>query len=359
MSDNRGDTSRGFDWFRNAVDDEQHPSWPPRDFSFVSPDPDVQRALEAREEYARSTQALMGRFSSQQLASMGLPSPASSTPYGMSPQLQSLNPTAPPSTVPSQQGTPNTSQRWVPTSETTPNLSTRTTPLGTPLSHSSRRRESGGTTSGRQRARRSSRGGGGCCFGGGGTDSGPETDDVIYSRTPNYESEDHDAPLPNDGGLYYVVKRDGGVDMGNSQGITFRTHLRSLIHSTLQNCFLEWEQQDSNDVDYIQGALQARFPNPRGRCFTREWLEGEIKNFLRNKRSTVRRAAREQRANPRQNKRGANMHDAEWQFALDEIDSGVDSRQQREARARQRPTHWGSGSKAAWKDKYVSFNIFL
>ena len=33
--------------------------------------------------------------------------------------------------------------------------------------------------------------------------------------------------------------------------------------------------------------------------------------------------------------------------------------QQRDARARQMPTHYGSGGKATWKDKYVSIYLLM
>lgn len=53
------------------------------------------------------------------------------------------------------------------------------------------------------------------------------------------------------------------------------------------------------------------------------------------------------------------MHDQEWTFAMEEIARGRITTQQQEARARQTPTHWGSGGKAAWKDKYVSTLFFV
>ena len=45
---------------------------------------------------------------------------------------------------------------------------------------------------------------------------------------------------------------------------------------------------------------------------------------------------------------------------LEEDAAGVGRRyaQQRDAKARQTPTNYGSGGKAAWKDKYVSIYLF-
>lgn len=101
--------------------------------------------------------------------------------------------------------------------------------------------------------------------------------------------------------------------------------------------------------------MHARFPNPYGDRFSKEWLKTYTATFLKNKKATIRRAVKEQLRYPGQNKRGGNVHDVEWDFALDEARSGKDYKQQREARAGQTPTHWGSGGKTAWKDKYVSF----
>ena len=78
----------------------------------------------------------------------------------------------------------------------------------------------------------------------------------------------------------------------------------------------------------------------------------------------MRRAARRQRESPEHNHRPGQVHDIEWQKAmaelLEEDAAGVGRRhaQQRDARARQTPTHYGSGGKAAWKDKYVSIYLF-
>ena len=66
--------------------------------------------------------------------------------------------------------------------------------------------------------------------------------------------------------------------------------------------------------------------------------------------------------NPNHNYRPGQVHDREWDIAMDEKREELatgSSRyaQQKAARAGQTPTHYGSGGKAAWKDKF--YNITL
>ena len=57
----------------------------------TSSDPDVERALRAQQEWIQSQQSLFGRYTPQQLQSLGLSplggSPYGATPYGSSPYV--------------------------------------------------------------------------------------------------------------------------------------------------------------------------------------------------------------------------------------------------------------------------------
>ena len=108
-----------------------------------------------------------------------------------------------------------------------------------------------------------------------------------------------------------------------------------------------------------------RFPNPEeGHDFSRQWLEEYVKNFLKNKRSSVRRAAKRTFESADHNYWPGNVHDEEWDKAMGELEDERVAGQrahtrQVQARAQQTPTHYGSGGKAAWKDKFVSAHCFL
>ena len=346
--------SSPFGWFREAVGASSYGTP-------VPPDPDLERALRAQREFMSSQQSLLGRYTPAQLAAYGLSSQFS-TPFGGSPYVQSVPPTAPPSSLPSQRPSPLSSQRPSPLSShrSTPNPSPHPSPR--PYDRSEERRRSSsqqqggthGSSSGSRRGSRGSRGSGSCCFGGGGTNSPP----VSPLPTPA-ESEDHDIPPADAHGLYYHVHRGGDVDLGTVAGRRFWTHLNNLIHSTYQDCFISFKKQDPDHLNYIETCMHMRFPNPPGQEFSRQWLEEHVKQFLKNKKSSTRRAALKQVEDPVHNHRPGQIHDQEWEKAMaeKEVERVAGTRahaQQRDARARQTPTHYGSGGKAAWKDKYVS-----
>ncbi len=154
------------------------------------------------------------------------------------------------------------------------------------------------------------------------------------------------------------------MDLGSHLGRTFRGHLNQLIHSTYQDCFAAFKDQDPSDLTYVQTTLLLRFPNPEGQEFSRQWLEEYVKTFLKNKRSSVRRAAKRTFESAGHNYRPGNVHDEEWEKAMGELEderaAGARAHtRQVDARAQQRPTHYGSGGKAAWKDKFVSARYFI
>lgn len=212
-------------------------------------------------------------YTPQQLAAFGL-SQGATPPYSLTLQLQSLAPTAPPSTLPSQ----------------LPSLNV--------LSPPHPRQQAGPIPRQQQANRRSSRGGGGgggCYFGGGARSSSDEEDIPPLAATPiPADSEDHDAPEPDASGLYYRVRRGGEVDFGSSRGRVFRFHLKSLIHSSYQFSFEKFDNNDPALLEYIHSTMHARFPNPYGDRFSKEWLTTYVAKFLKNKKSTIRRAVKEQ-----------------------------------------------------------------
>ena len=63
-----------------------------------------------------------------------------------------------------------------------------------------------------------------------------------------------------------------------------------------------------------------RFPNPEGHDFLRQWLEEYEKTFLKNKRSSVRRAAKRTFESVDHNYRPGNVHDEEWDKAMGELE---------------------------------------
>lgn len=351
-----------FGWFRDAVG-----------ASPVIDDPALQAAVRAREEYERQMSSIFGRFSPAQLQAAGLsplPSPYGGTPYGGTPFLQSVPPTAPPSTLPSAQASPFPSYRYSPL-QGTPNLSQRPTPntsaqpsaQASPIRRRSSTGSGSGSGSGSRRSRRGS-GGGGCCFGGGGTYSPPVSPAFEPGLGTVHEDEDHDMPEPDAHMMYYQIHRGGEVDLGSAQGRNLRLYLNNLIHSTYQNCFIKFRDQSIDHLNYIETSMHMQYPNPEGHQFSRQWLESHVKTFLKNKKSSVRRAAKAQCGSPTRNHRPGQVHDQEWEFAMAEAEVAstggqTPNTQQRQARAGQTPTHYGSGGKQAWKDKYVSvFKIF-
>ena len=273
-------------------------------------------------------------------------SPYGGTPYGGTPYVHSVAPTAPPSTLPSQRPTPYGSR--VPT----PLSSTQPSPTRRGGSYAPRRRSSGGGASGGTQAPRR-RSGGSCCFGSSSTDSPPISPPVALP----VDDEDVDAPQPDAYGYYYRLNRDQEVDFGTERGKAFRSYLNNLIHSTYQNCFITFKYQDPSHLDYIEAAMHMRYPNPGGERFSTQWLSSHIMHFLNNKKSGCRKAAKKQVKDPNHNYRPGQVHDREWDIAMDEKREELatgSSRyaQQKAARAGQTPTHYGSGGKAAWKDKF-------
>ena len=87
--------SSSFGWFREAMAAPAP----------IVDDPKVQAALRARAEYERTSTSLFGRFTPEQLSAYGISpisSPYGGTFYGGMPFVQSVPPTAPPSSAPSQ-----------------------------------------------------------------------------------------------------------------------------------------------------------------------------------------------------------------------------------------------------------------
>ena len=148
--------------------------------------------------------------------------------------------------------------------------------------------------------------------------------------------------------------------MGTTQGRAFWTHLHSLIHSMYKNCFTTWKNQDPSNLDYIQASLHIWYPNPLNHRFSCSWLlEEQTKLFLNNKRSSVQSAAINVVREAERNLCPDQCHDQEWDFAMEEkLEEAAMDRcahpQQADAKARQTPTHYGSGGKKTFKDKYVS-----
>ena len=73
-------------------------------------------------------------------------------------------------------------------------------------------------------------------------------------------------------------------------------------------------------MSYIQTTMLMRFPNPEGHDFSRKWLEEYVNNFFKNKRSSVRRAAKQTYESRDHNYRPGNVHDEEWDKAMGELE---------------------------------------
>ena len=150
--------------------------------------------------------------------------------------------------------------------------------------------------------------------------------------------------------------------------------MRQLTTSTYKNNFLKWEEQRPKNYEYIVGVLHQRFPNPPGYRFSDDWARKKIRSFLNNKRSRIRRQAREAVASNNTSRLPpGGVHSMEWKYALKEIHDGIQFPQQRAAHQSQLrrfgATHWGSGGKDAWKFRFVStpfsfrdyiiYNVFI
>ena len=97
-------------------------------------------------------------------------------------------------------------------------------------------------------------------------------------------------------------------------------HLNQLIHLTYQNCFTSFKEQDPTSLSYIQTTMLMRFPNLEGHDFSRQWLEEYVKKCFKNKRSNVRRAAKQTFESGDHNCRPGNVHDEEWDKAMGELE---------------------------------------
>ena len=112
------------------------------------------------------------------------------------------------------------------------------------------------------------------------------------------------------------------MDLGSRLGKVFRRHLNQLIHSTYQDCFDSFKDQDPTSLScYIHTTMLIRFPNPQGHHFSRQWLEEYVKNFLRNKKSSVQRATKRNFESPNHNYRPGNVHIEEWDKAMGELEN--------------------------------------
>ena len=110
----------------------------------------------------------------------------------------------------------------------------------------------------------------------------------------------------------------------------FSEMVEDLFYNFLNFSRKDFEKFKNNDpalLDYIESTMHARFPNPYGDRFSKQWLTTYTKKFLSNKKETIQRAVKDQIRFPGQNKRGGNVHDVEWEFALDEARSGKDYKQ--------------------------------
>ena len=69
----------------------------------------------------------------------------------------------------------------------------------------------------------------------------------------------------------------------------------------------------------------------------------------------------QEQANAREHGPPRGVHDGEWRIALQEVRDGVEFPQQAAAHQAQldqhAQPHWGSTSKAAWKDRFVSISL--
>ena len=92
-------SSSSFGWFREAM----------APLAYIIDDPEIEAALRAGVEYERTSTSLFGRFTPEQLLAYGI-SPISS-PFGGTPFVQSVPPTAPTSSAPSATPYPHTASR--------------------------------------------------------------------------------------------------------------------------------------------------------------------------------------------------------------------------------------------------------
>lgn len=169
---------------------------------------------------------------------------------------------------------------------------------------------------------------------------------------------------PNEQGLYYDVSNDTGGPHLDTRGNNVDNQLRQLTISTYKNSFIDLAKQKPKHYDYIVGVLHSWFPNPPGYRFSDAWAKSRITRILNNKRSRIRRAAREAvAANNERRMLPGGVHQAEWKFALKEIQDGVQFPQQKAAHQAQLrkygATHWGSGGKDAWKARFVSVTFSI
>ena len=79
----------------------------------------------------------------------------------------------------------------------------------------------------------------------------------------------------------------------DARGVNLQNQLRALANSTYKNCFLKWDEQKPKHFNYIVSVLHARFPNPPNYRFSKDWARTKVIHILNNKRSRLRRLARE------------------------------------------------------------------
>ena len=347
-------------WSTPPIDPELERAWPNTPYgqtqnrpagSYVPEDPDILRALQMQQEYARSKQSLLGRYTPQQLAQYGLSSQAS-TPGQQTPWSQFYGETAPQSTQQTANPTPDTST--FPSPIRARQEIREIQPQDPQATQQEATQQYSPVNRVHRRARRTSRGGGGgfCCFGGGGSQLGESSPDLTA-----HEDEDNDPIMPDTEGMVYKVRRNGEVDLGSPSGKLLRRSVRVLAHSTYNDCWTPYGRYPIDLVKYMEETLHLRYANPEGKRFSRKWLEQQIRDHLKNKKSTIMKNAREQVQNRDRNFRAATYHDGEWEYALEKAErervTGVREHQQQvDARARQSPTHYGSNTKQAFKDKY-------
>lgn len=167
----------------------------------------------------------------------------------------------------------------------------------------------------------------------------------------------------DDAGLYYRLSTYTGGPYNDKRGALFMRTVQQLLSSAVMNSFQDMEDpQRVNELDYVLQTLHERFPNPVNHRIGRDWLKTYATSYLNNKRARIRRHARANNVRNRAPPRGVHM--GEWEHALQEVRDGIEFPQQAAAHQVQldqgAQPHWGSTSKAAWKDHFVSIkNLYI
>ena len=161
----------------------------------------------------------------------------------------------------------------------------------------------------------------------------------------------------DDDGLYYRLSTYTGGPFNDRRGTLFMRQVQQLLTSAVMNSFQDMDDpQRVRELEYVLQTLHERFPNPENQRVGRDWLRSYATTYLNNKRARIRRQARANNGRDRAPPRGVHM--GEWQHALREVREGIEFPQQAAAHQSQLDQglqpHWGSTSKAAWKDNFVS-----